>query len=95
MTPEVHPSLNRMARCSCGRMEPSADWQSLAFFEPCGEGTQAAKEYCKCGYIEIAHRPDPLLPTRRNVVVEGICTGFTPHGAYEYDLYFCGCTGWD
>ena len=91
----MNKSLERQARCNCGRIEPSAKWQSLAFFEPRGEGTVAAKEYCKCEYAEIAHKPDPKMPTRRNVVAEGLCPGFTPHGAYEFDLYYCGCRGWD
>ena len=60
--------------------EPDATWIS---------------EYCKCGFTEIAHHPDPNMPHRHNVVAERICSGFTPHGAYEYDKYYCGCYGWE
>jgi hypothetical protein len=91
-----HPSLERMARCSqCGRIEPSIKWESLAFFEPRGEGTATAKDHCKCGYYEVAHRFNPDSPLNRNVVSEGLCAGFEPHGAYEYDTFYCGCRGWD
>ena len=66
----------------------------LPLFEARGEGTPAATDYCKCGYAEIAHRDDSK-ERRRNVVKEGVCKGFVPHGAYEFDRYYCGCRGWD
>ena len=94
----VHPSLNRMARCVCGRREPSANWQSLAFFEARGEGSECAMKHCKCGYYECAHDAEQLkaLNIHNTTVIErGICSGFTPHGAYEHDSYYCGCRGWD
>ncbi len=81
----------RTAKCAeCSRTAPSSD--KLAFFEFRGEGSKSAQMLCKCGYYEVAHERkresgDPHL--------RDVCEKFTPHGPYETDLYYCGCSGWD
>lgn len=83
----------RYARCSCGAIEPSSP--SLAFFEDRGEGSHAAVESCSnCGFFRVAHEQEATR-TQRNVVTEGLCPGFEPRGAWEYDSYYCGHAGWD
>lgn len=82
---ELPPSLEkREAICGCGRREPSINFEKLAFFEFCGEGSEKAKKICKCNYHENAHI---------NKRVE--CTQFEPKGALEFDQYYCGCRGWE
>ena len=83
----------RMAKCpDCGRTVPSK-W-SLAFFQYRGASSERALLMCKCGYYKKAHEDDPTN-LNRNVIKEGKCKGFEPHGAYEFDSYYCGCRGWD
>ena len=83
----------REARCGCGRTEPSS--VKLAFFEYRGEGSEIARKGCAhCGYFEVAHT-QPQTRTQQNVVERGICPGFEPRGAMEYDSFYCGCRGWD
>jgi hypothetical protein len=79
------PSLaGRRSKC-CGEPIPS-QW-TLAFFEYRGEGSRAALLHCKhCGYYEAAHSID---------VAPRHCGRFEPHGAYDYDIHYCGCRGWD
>jgi hypothetical protein len=83
------PSLEgRLARCMCGNTRPSIESEdgSLAFFEFRGEGSPKAKQMCKhCRYYEVAHRPEKNHD----------CKTFEPHGAFEFDEYYCGCRGWD
>ena|ERR1051325_4234570 len=85
------PNLEgRQARCSlkCKIVRSSLN---LAFFEFRGEGSPAAREHCaKCGYYEVAHNPQEGRPRGA-----GVCLNFVPHGAYEFDKYYCGCCGWD
>lgn len=87
----------RMARCSCGRTEPSSP--SLAFFQDRSEGSALATDHCKCGYTLSAHTVEGMannVPSNRRTVIEqGKCTGFVPRGAHEFDSYYCGCRGWD
>lgn len=65
----------------------------LAFFKYRGPGSEDAETVCKvCGYRKCAHEDHE---GRINVVKEGKCTGFVPHGPFEYDEYYCGCHGWD
>ena len=88
MAPFLKPVANRngrLARCYCGKTMPSSP--SLAFFEFRGEGSMEATEHCKCGYHRIAHEPDHA----RRVP----CREFTPKGAQQFDMYYCGCRGWD
>lgn len=98
--PVAAPNLTgREARCGkfCAVVPSSLD---LAFFEFRGEGSPVSKRTCKkCGYADVAHDPAHMqrnVPSNRKTVVEqGKCSGFEPHGAYEYDTYYCGCRGWD
>lgn len=81
--------MNRMARCGCGKVEPSS--KDLAFLEFCGEGSKEATEICKhCGYHAVAHAPDH--PRKGQIPV---CLDFAPRGCQEFDRYYCGCRGWD
>lgn len=88
----------RMARCAhCLRTQPSSP--SLAFFQDRSEGSELAAKTCKCGYYKVAHTKEGMannVPSNRLTVIEqGKCTGFEPHGAWEFDGYYCGCRGWD
>lgn len=79
----------RLARCGCTRQTvPSS--VTLAFFEFRGEGSHSACNQCRhCGYYEVAHR----ITDRPFAAWMG--HEFEPHGAYEFDLYYCGHGGWD
>lgn len=80
----------RLAKCSCGKTQPSSDRARLAFFEFRGEGSPAAMAHCKhCGYYEVAHN------TGKPHLKGNVCEHFEPHGAYDFDLFYCGCRGWD
>jgi hypothetical protein len=53
---EEVPTLDgRMARCGCGKKEPSS--YNLPFFEYRGDGSRAATETCVCGYNRTPHWP--------------------------------------
>jgi hypothetical protein len=90
-TPAVAPNLDgRLAKCSCGKTRPSST--ELAFFEWRGEGSRAAIMTCKqCSYYEIAH----LRKNAGETANRYICDNFEPYGAFEFDLFYCGCRGWD
>ena len=82
-------AVERKAQCSCGQVVPSS--KSLPFFESTAEGSRDAVESCKhCGYFRVAHTPEVIA---KNKSLK--CTNFEPHGAYEFDRYYCGCRGWD
>jgi hypothetical protein len=66
-------------------VEPS-DPEKLAFFEYRGPGSRWATDYCKCGYLKVAH------DEKRIRCMVG---GFTPRGPSERDGHYCGCHGWD
>jgi hypothetical protein len=87
----------RKATCSCGKIKDSSE--GLAFFEFRGEGSKQATESCKnCGYYECAHNSEYVRKnnvSRKTVVEDGLCTGFVPHGSWEFDTFYCGCSGWD
>jgi hypothetical protein len=90
---EQAPSVNlegRQAKCPhCKTLVKSS--MTLAFFEYWGEGSPSALYHCKhCGYYESAH-VDP----KAKHLVSRVCDHFEPHGAYEFDSYYCGCRGWD
>ena len=89
-TVAVTPDLaGRVARCYCGREVPSGP--GLAFFEYRGVGSPVSMQACaKCNYFDEAHTPEVM---KKNSTLK--CWNFTPHGAYEKDLYYCGCGGWD
>lgn len=94
-----NPDLTgRTAECGCGSTEPSSE--KLAFFSFRGTGSRAASESCKnCGFYECAHDPAYMsrnVPSNRKTVVEqGKCSGFTAHGPFEFDRYYCGHAGWE
>lgn len=72
----------RKARCTCGKIVPSA--LNLGYFEFRGTGSRIATKACKCGFYESAHVVVDGLPPR------GVCEAFTPRGGMEFDSYFCG-----
>ena len=80
---------NRLARCQCGKTEPSDE--GLAFFKYRGPGSEHAKNTCaKCGYFYIAHSHD--IRNGNKLICESFKTN--PNG-HEFDSYYCGCRGWD
>ena len=94
----------RVAQCAynnprgqCRSEKPSS--LDLAFFEWRGEGSPAAVEHCVCGYHAVAHDPQVtrtyVRGNQQTVVERGECSGFRPRGAWDTDLYYCGCRGWD
>lgn len=83
------PNLTgREARCSYGDRVVNSDW-ALAFFEYHGPDSQQAEDMCGCGYARKAHTPEVQ---ERNP--KAGCKTFRPHGAHEFDRFYCGCRGW-
>lgn len=88
----VEKLTGRVARCSCGREEPSdADLFALEFQ---GAGGESERHCAECGYYEVAHgevvyggvlRPHPIAGTHE----------FRPRAPLSFDTYYCGCRGWD
>lgn len=80
----------RMALCeTCGKQIASS--LDLAFFEYRGSGSERANTQCKkCNYHLKAHLPEVMAKNNRLK-----CTEFEPRGAFDTDLYYCGCRGWD
>ena len=79
----------REARCTCGKTMPSST--GLAFFEYRGDNSEAAVKFCKtCAYAEHAHE---IKGTVKHL--QHCCDTFEPHGAWDYDSFYCGCKGWD
>ncbi len=90
--------MGREARCSyCQTVVPSRE--SLPFFQFRGEGSREATETCRvCRCYEIAHHPrtdGPEAYRGKIPSVIGTPHPFEPHGAYEFDGYYCGCRGWE
>lgn len=87
--PIVTPSLEgRKAKCFEGCLRRDSNTE-LAFFEYLGPDSPAAINRCKhCGFYEEAH-------TKEKPPMECRSHKFEPHGAYEFDSYYCGCRGWD
>lgn len=83
---------DRIAKCTCGKQEPSNP--NLAFFTYRGEGSRDATVSCgDCGYHDTAHQRAREL---REPHLKGLLDHeFTPRGAWEFDLFYCGCRGWD
>lgn len=80
------PNLDdRLARCLCGETIPSSF--DLAFFEFRGENSNSATNSCECGFFETAHH----ITDRKG----GWCDKFTSRGPDEFDIFYCGCRGWD
>ena len=92
---------NRTARCSCGKTAPS-NGRHGGFFEYRGEGSRWATDGCvHCGYTKNVHQE--INPhTGRPGITTTSATGmncdphaFKPRGPNEFDMYYCGCNGWD
>lgn len=82
-------AVARVAKCGCGRAEPSS--KHLAFFQDRGPDSKDAQHTCKqCHYYDVAHTPE-VMARNKNLK----CTDFEPHGAFEFDSFYCGCRGWD
>ena len=80
------PDLSgRQARCSCGKLVESNP-DKAAFLEYRGVGSRHATKLCKCGYTDEAHAK-PHIAAK--------CKTFTARGPHEFDLFYCGCRGWD
>lgn len=84
---------NRVAACMCGKKQLSAEYQRLAFFQYRGEGSPDALNTCKhCKFHRIAHENKIAGKAQ---MAKQICDNFEPHGAWDFDSYYCGCRGWD
>jgi len=82
----------RRARCGVDHGEVDSSFD-LAFFEYRGEGSPAATRSCgNCGYFEEAH--DGKKEGKPHLQ-RFVCDSFEPKGAWDFDLYYCGCRGWD
>ena len=83
----------RWAKCSCGRTEPSQP-ERLAFFE---SAERRAHDRCDiCGYAEVAHRPEVRARKHMQRVMDnGHEFEPTSPDRFEFDLFYCGCRGWD
>jgi hypothetical protein len=84
----------RKARC-CNEASERDSSLDLAFFEYLGADSHKAKTMCgNCRFYEMAHDPE----VTKNYVQgkpKRVCDNFEPHGAYEFDSYYCGHSGWD
>lgn len=86
----------RYAHCSCGKREPSSKHEGLAFFEDRSAGSRAAEQTCKhCRCYPQAHEPSQRPTPTGYPTVIGDPHPFEPHGAYDHDIFYCGCKGWD
>ena len=74
---------------------PRPSSTDLAFFEYRGEGSDWAVLSCgNCGMRTEAHTLD--TEHKKLLVARGrLCTDYTPRGPAEYDMFYCGCFGWD
>ena len=88
--PVAEPNLEgRKALCSYCNIEMSSSL-SLWFFEYRGAGSPNAIHKCKnCGCYSSAHTEEKR---RKN---KYICNNFEAHGPYDFDLFYCGCRGYD
>lgn len=86
---------NREATCYCTKPPVKSDPERLAFFEYRGPGSKAATEYCKCGMARSIHQDQTDIP-KWNIINNRITRhDFVAKGPQQYDLYYCGCRGWD
>jgi hypothetical protein len=85
----VVPYEGRMARCSCGEMQPSSP-DLFGLTDLSADGRHANKTCGTCRYSIVAHTDEiqwgPAI---------GVCEEFTPIGGQEFDSFYCGCRGWD
>lgn len=88
--------VGRVARCPHCLTECPSDGEApgykgeLPFFEYRGPGSREALDTCKCGYARKAHEPEVRA---RNRALK--CETFDLRGPAEFDLFYCGCRGWD
>lgn len=83
------PNLaGRKARCACGKLEDSS--LDLTFFEFRGLGSMRGARTCKnCRFYDVAHTPEKRHKNKH------ICQNFEALKEFEFDSYYCGCSGWD
>lgn len=68
---------------TCPCEQPSS--KDLPFFEFCGDGSRRSEQCAHCGCYESAH----------SMSHHKCANGYTPRGDRGYDLFYCGCHGWD
>lgn len=92
----IYPDSSKCSRNTDCHCEFPSDPQQ-PFFEFRGEGSRAALTKCKnCAFSKDAHEYDWPKGTRvSKTPPKGMCSSFEPHGAWDYDKYYCGCFGWD
>jgi hypothetical protein len=79
------PHEGKICRCE----KPSSE--ELAFFEYRGKDSEYAKTHCKnCRQHKNFHTPDKIRANYGK-----ICGWFVPYVEAPYDMFFCGCIGWD
>jgi len=95
-----HDLTGRFAKCRYKNGRPGSttdhtpvpsSW-SLAFFEYQGDGSREATEMCgTCRYSVVAHGAINQVTKRAGITDHT----FVPRGGQEFDVYYCGCWGWD
>lgn len=80
----------RVAKCSCGKEEPSS--LSLAFFEFRGPGSNITRMCDICGFNDVVHWPINPNTGRSHRARDHT---FVPRSPLVHDTYYCGCRGWD
>ena len=92
----IYPDATKCSRETGCQCEHPSDAQQ-PFFEFRGEGSKAALTKCKnCAFSKDAHEYDWPNGTRvSKKPPKGMCSNFEPHGAWDFDAYYCGCFGWD
>ncbi len=83
---------DRQAIC-CSKQSLKPSTLNLAFFEYRGPNSKVANTMCSCGFAEIAHTRD--YSKMAGWRPKKCCDNFEARGAWEYDLYYCGCRGWN
>jgi hypothetical protein len=85
----VVPYEGRMARCSCGEMQPSSP-DLFGLTDLSADGARASETCGTCRYSIVAHTDE--IRSRPN---SRVCDDFIPLGGQEFDSFYCGCRGWD
>lgn len=84
--------------CSCELASDGSEGD-LPFFEYRGPGSYEAAMKCKnCNFLYQAHKKkeQEFANIDYKSPLGKVCDNFEPHGPYEYDRFYCGCTmGWD
>lgn len=80
---------DRIAKCSCGKEQPSS--LGLAFFEFLGAGSKVVHSCKHCGYNDVVHWPiNPNTGRAMNLDHD-----FEPRTPLGHDRFYCGHRGWD